>query len=145
LFWDVPRTSDFFNSLLDGGTVHPGAGAIADLYQKLGGSVTWIGKPYPDIYLAAARLVGAPSPNDVLCVGDSIEHDVVGARRFGAFAALLRTGVLSSLSDGELVAECARHFVMPDRGTGHSNKRHSLLKDKSSRLWVTVFDADQQR
>ncbi len=100
--------------MLSAGGVHPGAGTIADLYQKLGGSVTWIGKPYPDIYVAAARLVGAPSPDEVLCVGDSIEHDVVGARRFGAFAALLRTGVLSSLSEGELAAECARHMVTPD-------------------------------
>jgi HAD superfamily hydrolase (TIGR01459 family) len=100
--------------MLSGGAVHPGAGAIAELYQKLGGAVTWIGKPYPEIYIAAARLVGAPSPSDVLCVGDSIEHDVVGARRFGALAALLRTGVLASLSEGELAEECARHRVTPD-------------------------------
>ena len=66
----------------------PGAGAIAALYEQLGGVVTWIGKPYAGIYAAAARLVGSPAPSDILCVGDSVEHDIVGARNFGAAAAL---------------------------------------------------------
>jgi HAD superfamily hydrolase (TIGR01459 family) len=94
--------------------IHPGAGAIAALYERLGGLVSWIGKPYPGIYVAAARLVGAPEPHDVLCIGDSVEHDIVGAHRFGAAAALVRTGVLAGLSERELAAECARHGVAPD-------------------------------
>jgi FMN phosphatase YigB (HAD superfamily) len=40
-------------------------------------------QPYPGIYAAATRLVGSPAPHDVLCIGDSVEHDIVGARRFG--------------------------------------------------------------
>lgn len=93
---------------------HPGAGAIATLYEKLGGTVSWIGKPYPGIYAAAARLVGASEPREVLCVGDSIEHDIVGAHRFGAAAALVRTGILANLSEEELAIECAKHGVAPD-------------------------------
>jgi HAD superfamily hydrolase (TIGR01459 family) len=92
----------------------PGAGAIADLYEQLGGAIHWIGKPYPAIYAAAARLVGSPRPAEVLCLGDSIEHDVVGARRFGAAAALVRTGILASLTEAELAVECATHGVVPD-------------------------------
>lgn len=91
-----------------------GAGRIAERYAELGGAVTWIGKPHPAIYRAAARLVGDPAPRDILCVGDSVEHDIVGAHRFGAAAALVRTGILSSLSETELAAECARHGVLPD-------------------------------
>ena len=34
----------------------PGAGRIAEIYQELGGDVTWIGKPFPEIYRAAADL-----------------------------------------------------------------------------------------
>jgi ribonucleotide monophosphatase NagD (HAD superfamily) len=47
-------------------------------------------------------------------VGDSVEHDIAGANRFGAFAALVRTGVLAGLSDKELAAEIGRHGALPD-------------------------------
>ncbi len=92
----------------------PGAGRIAEIYQELGGAVTWIGKPFPEIYQAAAELSGVPNPHDILCVGDSVEHDIAGAKRFGAFAALVRTGVLAGLSDKELAAEIGRHGAVPD-------------------------------
>lgn len=55
----------------------PAPGAIAALYEELGGKVTWVGKPYPRIYAEAARLIGNPRP--ILCIGDSAEHDVAGA------------------------------------------------------------------
>ena len=32
----------------------PGAGRIAEIYEELGGVVTWVGKPFPEIYRAAA-------------------------------------------------------------------------------------------
>jgi HAD superfamily hydrolase (TIGR01459 family) len=92
----------------------PGAGRIAEIYQELGGDVTWIGKPFSEIYQAATKLSCVQNPSDVLCVGDSVEHDVVGARRFGAVAALVRTGVLASLSDQALAAEIGRNGVVPD-------------------------------
>ena len=100
--------------MLTSGGTHPGAGAIGALYEDLGGAVTWIGKPYPGIYASAARLVGSPAPHDVLCIGDSVEHDIVGARRFGAAAALVRTGILANLSEVELATEFAKHGVVPD-------------------------------
>jgi HAD superfamily hydrolase (TIGR01459 family) len=92
----------------------PGAGRIAEIYEELGGVVTWIGKPFPEIYRAAAELSQVQNPRDVLCVGDSVEHDVAGANRFGAFAALVRTGVLAALSDKELAAEIGRCEALPD-------------------------------
>jgi HAD superfamily hydrolase (TIGR01459 family) len=92
----------------------PGAGAIATLYEKLGGLVIWIGKPYAAIYQLAAAVAGVPAPRDILCVGDSIEHDIVGARHFGAVAALVRTGILAELSESALARECAAHGVLPD-------------------------------
>jgi HAD superfamily hydrolase (TIGR01459 family) len=92
----------------------PGAGRIAEIYEELGGVVTWVGKPFPEIYRAAADLSQVQNPRDVLCVGDSVEHDIAGANRFGAFAALVRTGVLADLSDKELAAEIGRHGALPD-------------------------------
>jgi HAD superfamily hydrolase (TIGR01459 family) len=91
-----------------------GAGRIAALYSELGGPVTYVGKPYPDIYVHAARLTGVTDPAAVVCVGDSVEHDVVGARRFGAAAVLVRTGIHATLDEAELEAEIRRHDARPD-------------------------------
>jgi HAD superfamily hydrolase (TIGR01459 family) len=92
----------------------PGAGRIAEIYEELGGAVTWVGKPFPEIYRAAAELSQVQNPRDILCVGDSVEHDIAGANRFGAFAALVRTGILAGLSDKELAAEIGRREALPD-------------------------------
>ncbi|MDJ0684618.1 MAG: TIGR01459 family HAD-type hydrolase [Alphaproteobacteria bacterium] len=70
-----------------------GAGRIAALYEKLGGAVTYVGKPYARIYELAMERLGGPDPSRVLCVGDSPEHDVRGAHAAGCPAALVRTGV----------------------------------------------------
>jgi HAD superfamily hydrolase (TIGR01459 family) len=71
----------------------PSAGAIADLYEGLGGSVTRLGKPFPEIYAEALRLCGEPDRARVVCVGDSIEHDILGARRAGLDSVLVSTGL----------------------------------------------------
>jgi HAD superfamily hydrolase (TIGR01459 family) len=69
----------------------PAPGAIAALYEEMGGQVTWIGKPYPQIYREAARLIGNPAR--ILCIGDSAEHDVAGGRNAGFSTLLVLQGV----------------------------------------------------
>ena len=69
----------------------PAPGAIGALYEEIGGRVTWIGKPYPEIYRHAAGLIG--SPKRILCIGDSAEHDVAGGRNAGFSTLLVMTGV----------------------------------------------------
>ncbi|WP_217571434.1 TIGR01459 family HAD-type hydrolase [Mesorhizobium sp. GbtcB19] len=76
-----------------------GAGEIADLYQQLGGSVTRIGKPYPAIYEAALALAGNPERGDVVCVGDSVEHDIAGGTGAGVATALVLSGILADAGD----------------------------------------------
>ena len=76
--------------------------------------MTWIGKPFPQVYQEAAALSGVEDPRDILCVGDSVEHDVMGAHGFGAAAALLRCGILAALSEAELAQEIAKHGAVPD-------------------------------
>ena len=71
--------------------LQPAPGAIAALYEEQGGTVTWIGKPYPEIYEQAAALVG--NPRRILCVGDSPEHDVAGGRGAGFSTLLVEQGV----------------------------------------------------
>ena len=91
-----------------------GAGRIAELYESMGGKVTYIGKPYPAIYTAALDAIGNPLKHRVLCVGDSLEHDITGARVSGLQSALVRTGILSNASLAELSYQFEQHSVFPD-------------------------------
>jgi HAD superfamily hydrolase (TIGR01459 family) len=77
--------------------LQPAPGAIAALYEELGGTVEWIGKPYPAIYRHALQVIGNPSR--VLAIGDSAEHDVAGARAAGLSALLVRTGLSTGLDN----------------------------------------------
>ncbi len=92
-----------------------GAGRIAEMYEQLGGPVTWIGKPYPDIYRVAIAEIAAASTDRILCIGDSVEHDIAGAHRAGLTSALvIDTGILAGLSEAELLETYARHEATPD-------------------------------
>ena len=80
--------------------LQPAPGAIAGLYETMGGKVTWIGKPYPAIYHHALKLLGHPTR--VLCIGDSAEHDVAGGRGAGLHTVLVQQGVSTHLSEEEI-------------------------------------------
>ncbi|MCK8781461.1 TIGR01459 family HAD-type hydrolase [Rhizobium sp. NTR19] len=95
---------------LAGGTTAPGAGSIATLYEQLGGSVRWFGKPHRDIYEQAARTCGDPAHSSIVCIGDSIDHDILGASSFGLASVLVRTGILATLGTEELES-----MMAPDR------------------------------
>jgi HAD superfamily hydrolase (TIGR01459 family) len=69
------------------------AGALADLYESLGGSVEWYGKPYPAIYQHALRQAGDPPPSAVLAIGDSLATDVLGAARLGLDCVFITGGI----------------------------------------------------
>ncbi|MER8676974.1 MULTISPECIES: TIGR01459 family HAD-type hydrolase [unclassified Mesorhizobium] len=76
-----------------------GAGRLADLYEDLGGSVTRIGKPYPTIFGAALALAGNPDRSTVVCVGDSVEHDIAGGLAAGVATVLVLSGILADTPD----------------------------------------------
>ena len=71
----------------------PTPGALARIYEGLGGTVHYVGKPHPLIFAAALRRLGNPSPDRVLVIGDSVDHDVEGGRRAGMLTALVTSGV----------------------------------------------------
>ncbi len=60
------------------------AGALARLYTEMGGESLYFGKPHPPIYdLAYRRLAALTSNVDrsrILCIGDGIHTDVMGAQ-----------------------------------------------------------------
>ena len=76
-----------------GGVPEPCAGAIADLYQGLGGRVTWYGKPHEMIYRHALHLAGDPPAGAVLAVGDGLLTDMLGAVREGFDAIFVSGGI----------------------------------------------------
>lgn len=79
--------------VIRGGVAEACAGAIADLYQGLGGRVTWYGKPYEAIYHHALHHAGDPSPSEVLAVGDGLQTDILGAARMGFDAVFVSGGI----------------------------------------------------
>ncbi|WP_144224069.1 TIGR01459 family HAD-type hydrolase [Mesorhizobium amorphae] len=91
-----------------------GAGRIAELYVELGGPLTWIGKPFAEIYAAALKLLGNPDRARIVCVGDSIEHDIAGGRGAGLSTALVTTGILETATAAERQQLYAEHGATPD-------------------------------
>jgi HAD superfamily hydrolase (TIGR01459 family) len=79
--------------VIHGGVMEYCAGALADLYLELGGSVEYYGKPYPAIYRHALSLAGNPPANQVLAIGDGLQTDVLGAARMGFDAVFVRGGI----------------------------------------------------
>jgi HAD superfamily hydrolase (TIGR01459 family) len=74
------------------------AGALAQLYESLGGHVVMAGKPYPAIYhlaLAEAELaLGRPlDMARVLCVGDGLPTDIRGANAQGLDVLFVAGGI----------------------------------------------------
>jgi len=98
--------------LTDNG-LQPAPGGIADVYAKLGGPVTYTGKPYPAIYRFALRLADGVEQERVLAVGDSAEHDVAGATAMGLSSALVRTGILAAEPEDALASVFARFKAYP--------------------------------
>jgi len=77
-------------------------GALAQLYESLGGRVTMAGKPYPAIYeLSLARAAearnatggGPVDPRRVLCIGDGLPTDVRGANARGLDVLFVASGI----------------------------------------------------
>lgn len=74
------------------------AGALAEAYAALGGSVLYAGKPYPAVYgpaLACARAIrGSPvEPARVLAVGDGVRTDLAGAAGQGFDCLFIAGGI----------------------------------------------------
>jgi HAD superfamily hydrolase (TIGR01459 family) len=76
-----------------GGVTEPCAGALADVYEGMGGRVEWYGKPHHGIYEYALSLVGNPPREAVLTVGDALITDMLGAAAQGFDAVFVQGGI----------------------------------------------------
>jgi HAD superfamily hydrolase (TIGR01459 family) len=73
------------------------AGALADVYERMGGPVIMVGKPYAPIYdLALSEAAGGGAPLDprrVLAIGDALATDLKGAAEQGLDALFVAAGI----------------------------------------------------
>jgi ribonucleotide monophosphatase NagD (HAD superfamily) len=76
----------------------PCAGALAALYEQLGGEVLVVGKPHPPIYEATLarldELAGHTIPRDrILAIGDGVATDLRGAVGAGLDVLFVTAGI----------------------------------------------------
>jgi HAD superfamily hydrolase (TIGR01459 family) len=87
-------------------------GALARIYEELGGTVHYVGKPHPAIFAEALRRLGDPKADRVLVIGDSLDHDIEGGRRAGLLTALVTSGVhAEALADARDVGAAIRDLA----------------------------------
>jgi HAD superfamily hydrolase (TIGR01459 family) len=95
------------------------AGALADLYESLGGKVVMAGKPYAPIYdlalAKAAELLGRPVDRDrVLCIGDGVITDVLGAQNQNLACLFIAKGIHGEAAigpDGLLIPDAVQALL----------------------------------
>ena len=80
-------------------------GSLADLYESLGGRVTMAGKPFGPIYdlalTEAAALLGKPVDRArVLCIGDGVVTDVLGANKQALDCLFIAQGIHGDAARG---------------------------------------------
>ena len=73
------------------------AGALALEYKKMGGKVSYYGKPYDTVYKMVCEMFGQVDKSKILAVGDALETDIKGAHDFGIDAVLITGGILSNI------------------------------------------------
>ena len=75
------------------------AGAIAEDYAKLGGTVKQFGKPYKNVFVEALKHLKKLSPkinlNNVSIIGDGLETDILGGNTVKINTVLITSGILS--------------------------------------------------
>lgn len=75
-----------------GGNTVASPGALAHLYAQAGGVVSYYGKPHCPVFRAVEAALGLP-PEKLMMVGDSLKHDIAGAREAGWASAFVRNGL----------------------------------------------------
>ena len=84
-----------------GNRLIPCAGALAEVYQNMGGQVLMAGKPFPSIYnmaisQAEEKLGHKVSKSQILCIGDGPQTDVKGAANLGVPCVFITDGINAS-------------------------------------------------
>lgn len=84
------------------------AGAVAAEYEKRGGKVHYVGKPYAEVYDVCKNILGKVN---MLVVGDNPDTDIEGARRMGFDSLLISGGILAGR--GERAVKSDATYMLP--------------------------------
>ncbi len=97
----------------------PCAGALATIYEELGGDVHWAGKPHRPAYdMALAQALEARDghpvdPARVLVIGDAARTDLAGAQLMGFDALFIAGGIhRDEIMQGDVVNEASMARVL---------------------------------
>jgi HAD superfamily hydrolase (TIGR01459 family) len=101
-------------TMIRDGQLVPAPGAIARIYESLGGRVDYVGKPHGTFFRHALALAASEADTRAVMIGDSPEHDVCGGKAMGLSTLLVRTGIHQSLAEPELLSLCAACDGTPD-------------------------------
>ena len=101
-------------TMIRDGQLVPAPGAIAKVYENLGGKVEYVGKPHSAIFRHALAIAATRADARVIMIGDSPEHDVCGAKALGLSTLLVRTGIHQSLTEPQLLSFCTACGGAPD-------------------------------
>ena len=77
-------------------------GTIADLYEHMGGKVVILGKPSKEIYEQSCKKIENFNKSKIVAIGDSLDHDILGAKNFDIDSVLISTGIHKDLFDNGL-------------------------------------------
>jgi HAD superfamily hydrolase (TIGR01459 family) len=98
-------------------------GSLAAIYEELGGTVHYVGKPYAPIYGACLDALDGLLPQEIVAIGDSLEHDIKGAENMGLASCFLMGGIHAAgfppnasraAQVHHLDELCARYDARPD-------------------------------
>lgn len=77
-------------------------GTIANLYENMGGKVIILGKPSKKIYEESCKKIKIFDQRRILAIGDSLDHDILGANNFGIDSILITSGIHKELFKNSL-------------------------------------------
>ncbi len=69
------------------------AGTFAKIYEDMGGSVLYHGKPHGPVYDICYDLLGRPDKSRICAIGDSLHTDIAGANAFGIDSVMNLVGI----------------------------------------------------
>jgi HAD superfamily hydrolase (TIGR01459 family) len=101
-------------TMIRDGELVPAPGAIARIYEELGGRVDYVGKPHAAFFRHALTLTARDVHARAVMIGDSPEHDVRGGKAMGLSTLLVRTGIHRLLTEPELLSLCAACGGVPN-------------------------------
>jgi HAD superfamily hydrolase (TIGR01459 family) len=70
----------------------PATGSVAARFEKMGGTVHYVGKPHAPVYERCLALLALPRER-ILAIGDSLEHDIAGGAAVGLRTAMITSGI----------------------------------------------------